>query len=87
MILVGIYSSIALLSRRNTLTNVILKELSKDRLFGSAVRSEHEIQVRDIIDKNINRIEVFPKNEPKELSRDEIAELVRLVRKELSGPK
>jgi hypothetical protein len=46
MILVGIYSSITLLSRRNTLTNVVLKELSKDRLFSSAVRSEHEIQVR-----------------------------------------
>ena len=43
MILVGIYSSITLLSRRNTLTNAVLKELSRDRLFGSAIRSEQEI--------------------------------------------
>jgi hypothetical protein len=87
MILVGIYSSITLLSRRNTLTNVVLKELSKDRLFSSAVRSEHEIQVRGIINKNIDHIEAFPESEPKELSRDEIVELVRIVKKELSGPK
>ncbi len=87
MIFVGIYSSVALLSRRNTLTNVILKELSKDRLFSSAVRSEQEKQVRDIINKNINHIEPRPENEPKELSRDEIVELVRIVKKELSGPK
>lgn len=87
MIFVGIYSSVTLLSRRNTLTNVVLKELSKDRLFSSAVRSEFELQVRDIINKNIDHIEPFPESEPKELSKDEIVELVRIVKKELSGPK
>ncbi|MFZ0326165.1 MAG: hypothetical protein WAL66_02570, partial [Nitrososphaeraceae archaeon] len=33
MILVGIYLTVTHLSRRNTLTNVVLKELSRDRLF------------------------------------------------------
>jgi hypothetical protein len=87
MILVGIYSSVTLLSRRNTLTNAVLKELSRDRLFGSAVRSEHEIQVRDIINKNIDHIETFQGSELKEFSKDEIVELVRIVKKEISGSK
>lgn len=87
MIFVGIYSSITLLSRRNTLTNVVLKELSQDRLFSSAVRSEQQIQLREIIDKNIDRIEPFPSNEPKDLSKDEIVELVSMVKKEISGRK
>jgi hypothetical protein len=87
MILVGIYSSIILLSRRNTLTNVVLKELSKDRLFGSVVRTEQEIQTRGIIEKNLNHIEAFRGTEPKELSKDEILELIEMVKKEMSGPK
>lgn len=45
------------------------------------------MQVRGIINKNIDNIEAFPESEPKELSRDEIVELVRIVKKELSGPK
>ena len=85
MILVGIYSSIILLSRRNTLTRVVLKELSMDRLFSSAVRSEHEMQVRSIINKNIDHIETYPESERKELSKDEILELVNMVKKEISG--
>jgi hypothetical protein len=87
MILVGIYSSVTLLSRRNTLTRVVLKEVSKDRLFSSAVRSEHEIQVRGIINKNIDHIEAFPESEPKELSIDEVVELVSMVKKEISERK
>lgn len=87
LILVGIYSSIALLSRRNTLTNAVLKELSKDRLFGSVVRTEQEIQARDIIEKNLNHIEAFRGTEPKELSKDEVLELVETVKKEMSGQK
>jgi DNA-directed RNA polymerase subunit F len=86
MILVGIYSSVTLLSRRNTLTNVVLKELSRDRLFSSAVRSEHEIQLKGIINKNIDYIETFQESEPKELSKD-VAELVTMVKKEISGRK
>lgn len=85
MIFVGIYSSISLLSRRNTITNVVMKELSRDKLFGSVVRSEQEMQLRNLIDKNINRIETFQKNEPKDLSRDEIVELVSMVKREMSG--
>jgi hypothetical protein len=87
MILVGIYSSVTLLSRRNTLTNVVLKELSKDRLFSSAVRSEQEMQVRNIINKNIDHIEAFPESAPKELSIDEVVELVSMVKKEISDRK
>ena len=86
MILVGIYSSITLLSRRNTLTNVVLKELSKDRLFGAVVRTEQEMQARSIIEKNLNHIEAFRK-QPQELSKDEVLELVKMVKKEMSGPK
>ncbi|HZD36292.1 MAG TPA: hypothetical protein VE130_13910 [Nitrososphaeraceae archaeon] len=87
MIFVGMYSSITLLSRRNALTNMVMKELSKDRLFGSAVRSEQEMQVKRIINKNIDLIEPSLETEPKDLSKDEIAELVSVVRKELSGSK
>jgi hypothetical protein len=53
----------------------------------AAVRSEHEMEVRGIINKNIDHIEAFPENEPKVLSKEEIVELVRIVKKELSGPK
>jgi hypothetical protein len=44
------------------------------------------MQVRGVIDKNIDHIEVFQESEPMELSKDEIAELVSLVKKEISGP-
>lgn len=81
------YTRVTQLSRRNTLTNVVLKELSKDRLFSSAVRSEHEMQVRGIINKNIDQIDTFPESEPKELTKDENVELVNIVNKELSGRK
>ena len=66
---------------------VVLKELSQDRLFSSAVRSEQQIQLREIIDKNIDRIETFPSNEPKDLSKDEVVELVSMVKKEISRRK
>ena len=85
MIFVGIYSSVTLLSRRNTLTSAVIKELSKDRLFSSAIRSEQVIQVRDIINKKIDQIETFPESIPKELSKDEVLELVEIVKKDLSG--
>lgn len=83
--ILGIYSSITLLSRRNTLTNVVLKELSEDRLFGSVVRTEQEMQARrrSIIEKNLNHIEAFRK-QPKELSKDE---LVKIVKKRNVGTK
>ena len=87
MILVGIYFTVTHLSRKNTLTNVVLKELSRDRLFSSAVKSEYEMQVRGVIDKNIDHIKVFQGSEPKELSKDDVAELVMIVKKEISGTK
>lgn len=85
MILVGIYFTVTHLSRRNNVTNVVLKELSKDRLFSSAVRSEHEMQVRGVIDKTVDHSAAFQVSEPEELSEAEVAELVRLVKKEISG--
>ena len=87
MILVGIFSSISLLTRRNTLTNVVLKELSRDRLFSSVVRSEQEIQLRNIINDNIDRIETSQISKPKDLSKEEIVELVSMVKNEISGHK
>jgi hypothetical protein len=85
MIFIGIYSSISLLSRRNTITNMVMKELSRDKLFGSVIRSEQEMQLRHLIDENIDLIEAHQKTEPKDLSRDEIIELVGIVKKEMSG--
>ncbi len=87
MILVGIFSSISLLTHRNTLTNVVMKELSRDRLFRSVARSEQEIQLRSIINNNIDRIETLQINEPKDLSKDEIVEFVSMVKREISGRK
>ncbi|MGC2425668.1 MAG: hypothetical protein WA421_01425 [Nitrososphaeraceae archaeon] len=87
MILIGIYYTVIHLSRRNTLTNAVLKELSKDRLFSSAVRSEQEIQVRDVIGKNIDNLKSFQEYSPKELSKDEVEELVKIVKKEISRPR
>ena len=51
----------------NNLTNAVLKELSKDRLFSSVVRSEQEIQMRDLIDKNLDRVLFIQKNQPRPL--------------------
>jgi hypothetical protein len=87
MILIGIYFTVTYLSRRNTLTTVVLKELSTDKLFSSVVRSEQEIQVKSVIDKNIGNIEMFQDSDPTGLSKDEVAELVKLIRKEISRSK
>ena len=64
---------------------MVMKELSRDKLFGSVIRSEQEMQLRMLIDKNIDRIEAYQKDEPKDLSKDEIVELVSMVKKEMSG--
>ena len=87
MILIGIYNTVIYLSRRNNLTNAVLKELSKDRLFSSVVRSEQEIQVRDVIGKNLDRIMYIQENQPRELSKDEVDDLVTIVKKEISRPR
>ena len=87
MILIGIYYTVIYLSRRNNLTNAVLKELSKDRLFSSVVRSEQEIQVRDVIGKNLDHVMSIQENQPRELSKDEVDDLVRIVKKEISRPR
>ena len=71
----------------NNLTNAVLKELSKDRLFSSVVRSEQEIQMRDLIDKNLDHVLFIQKNQPRELSKDEVDDLVRIIKKEISRPR
>ena len=78
MILIGIYYTVIYLSRRNNLTNAVLKELSKDRLFSSVVKSEQEIQVRDVIGKNLDHITSIQENQPRELSKDEVDDLVEV---------
>ena len=47
LIFIGIYTTVTYLSRRNALTSIVLRELASDRLFGSFVRSEQEMQIRD----------------------------------------
>ena len=87
MIFIGIYITVTYLSRRNTVTNIVLRELSSDRLFGSFVRSEQEIQLKEIIRKNMDHIKSFQEIKSQDLSRDEIAELVNMVKKEISKHK
>ena len=87
MIFIGIYTTVTYLSRRNTLTNIVLRKLSTDRLFGSFVRSEQEIQLKEIIRKNMDHIKSFQEVKSQDLSKDEIDELVNLVKKEISGHK
>jgi hypothetical protein len=87
MIFIGIYTTVIYLSRRNTVTNLVLKELSSDRLFGSFVRSEQEMQLKEIIRKNMDHIKSFEEIKSQDLSRDEIGELVNMVKKEISRHK
>ena len=87
MIFIGIYTTVIHLSRRNTLTNIVLKELSSDRLFGSFVRSEQEIQIKEIIRQNMDHIKTFEEVKAEDLSKEEISELVNIVKKEISKRK
>lgn len=87
MIFIGIYTTVIYLSRRNTLTNIVLKELSTDRLFGSFVRSEQEIQIKEIIRQNMDHIKTFQEVKAEDLSKEEISELVNIVKKEISKRK
>ncbi|MGB7664581.1 MAG: hypothetical protein WBL67_17755, partial [Nitrososphaeraceae archaeon] len=69
------------------LTNIVLKELSTDRLFGSFVRSEQEIQIKEIIRQNMDHIKTFQEVKAEDLSKEEISELVNIVKKEISKRK
>ena len=80
LIFIGIYTTVTYLSRRNALTSIVLRELASDRLFGSFVRSEQEMQIKEIIKKNADNIKSFQDIKSYELSRDEIDEVVSLVR-------
>ncbi len=58
------------------------------RFIGSSVvRSEQEIQMRDLIDKNLDHVLFIQKNQPRELSKDEVDDLVRIIKKEISRPR
>ena len=83
MIFIGIYTTVIYLSRRNTLTNIVLKELSTDRLFGS-LSIEQEIQIKEIIRQNMDHIKTFEEVKAEDLSKEEISELVNIVKKEIS---
>ena len=87
MIFIGLYTTVTYLSRRNTLTNIVLKELASDRLFGSFVRSEQEIQIKEIIRQNMDHIKTFQEVKAEDLSKEEITELVNMVKKEISQHK
>jgi hypothetical protein len=84
LIFIGIYTTVTYLSRRNALANIVLRELASDRLFGSFVRSEQEMQIKEIIKRNMDHIESFQVIKSQDLSRDEIDEVVNMVRKEIS---
>jgi hypothetical protein len=60
-----------------------LRELASDRLFGSFVRSEQEMQIKEIIKRNMDNIKSFQEIKSQDLSKDEIDVVVNLVIKEI----
>jgi hypothetical protein len=59
----------------------VLRELLNDRLFSSFVRSEQEIQIKEIIRKNMDHIKSFQEIRAQDLSKDEIDELANTVKR------
>jgi hypothetical protein len=70
--------------RKDTMTNAILKEVSKDKLFGSLIRSEQERQVSIIIDRSLEALQEHQQMEPKEISLEDINKVIMKVRKEMA---
>ena len=60
---------------------MVLRELLNDRLFSSFVRSEQEIQIKEIIRKNMDHIKSFQEIRAQDLSKDEIDELANTVKR------
>jgi len=84
MIFLGFYSTVIYMSRKGTVASVVLKEMSRDKLFGSLVRSEQERQAEIVINKSMISIQENSQLESKELSKEEIESLVTMVRTELT---
>ena len=83
MVFLGFYSTVIYLTRKDTVTNTVLKQMSKDKFFGSLVRSEQERQLTVIIMKSMDTLEREKQIESKSLSLDEIESAVMEVRKEI----
>lgn len=83
MIFLGIYSSVIYLSRKNTVTHMILKELSKDRFFGSMIRSEQEREIGTIVARNMDKVEEDRSSFIQDMSKEDIANLIATVRDEM----
>lgn len=84
MIFLGFYSIVIYLSRKDTIANAVLKEVSKDKLFGSLIRSEQERQVSAMIDRSMETLQENQQMESKEMSLEDINNLIMMVRKEIA---
>jgi hypothetical protein len=87
MIFLGFYATVTYLSRKDTVTHAVLKQMSKDKLFGSPIRSEQERQVNTIINKSMDTLQEDQEIESKEMSVEDIDNLITMVRKEMSTRK
>ncbi|MGH9977700.1 MAG: hypothetical protein ACRD8Z_17980, partial [Nitrososphaeraceae archaeon] len=83
MIFLGFYTTVVYLSRKDIVIHTVLKQMSKDRLFGSLIRSEQERQITEIIMKSMDSLKREKEIESKDLSVDEIESTVREIRQEM----
>ena len=72
MIFLEFYSIVIYLSRKDTITDAALKEVSKDKLFGFMIRSEQKRQVSTIIDRSMEALQDHQQMESKEMSLEDI---------------
>jgi hypothetical protein len=80
MIFLGFYSIVKYLLRKDTITNAVLKEVSKDKLFGSMIRSEQESRVSTIIDRSMEALQEHQQMESKGMSLEDIDNLIMTLR-------
>jgi hypothetical protein len=80
MIFLGFNSIVIYLSRNDTITNAVLKEVSKDKLFGSMIRSEQESRVSTIIDRSMEALQEHQQMESKGMSLEDIDNLIMTLR-------
>ena len=85
MIFLGFYSIVIYLSRKDTITNAVLKEVSKDKFFGFMILLEQERQVNTIIDNSMEALQEHQQMESKEMSLEDINNLIMIVRKEMAS--
>ena len=85
MIFLGFYTTVIYLSRKDTVTHTVLRQMSKDKFFGSLIRSEQESQITEIIMRSMDTLEREKQVESKSLSLGEIESAVMEVRKEISS--